>query len=91
MMQNPMEAVTAFVLGLILLFILLKLLYAPLQLAVKLFINAVLGGALLVFLNLILKIFGISIGVNFVTAMVTGVLGVPGISLLLFLQIILNA
>ena len=90
MMQNPMEALTAFVLGLILLFILIKLLYAPLRLAIKLFINAILGGALLVFLNLVLKIFGITIGINFVTAMVTGVLGVPGISLLLFLQIILN-
>ena len=90
MTQNPMEAATAFVLGLVLLFILVKILYAPIRLALKLFVNAFLGGALLVFLNLVLKIFGISIGVNFVTAIVTGVLGVPGISLLLFLQIILN-
>ncbi|MBQ2966878.1 MAG: pro-sigmaK processing inhibitor BofA family protein [Clostridia bacterium] len=91
MNQNPMEFFVAFVLGLILLFILIRLLYVPLRMALKLFINSIAGGALLLFLNLLLRLFGMSVGINAVTSAIAGVLGVPGIALLLFLQIILRA
>ncbi len=91
MNQNPMEFFVAFALGLILLFILIRLLYVPLRMALKLFINSIAGGALLLFLNLLLRLFGMSVGINAVTSAIAGVLGVPGIALLLFLQIILRA
>ena len=91
MNQNPMEIFLAFVIGMLLLFILIKLLYVPIRMAIKLFINSIAGGLLLLFLNLLLGIFGISVGVNFLTSAITGVLGIPGIALLLLLQIILAA
>ena len=91
MNQNPTEIFLAFVIGMLLLFILIKLLYVPIRMAIKLFINSIAGGLLLVFLNLLLGIFGISVGVNFLTSAITGVLGIPGIALLLLLQIILVA
>lgn len=91
MNQNPMEIFLAFVIGMLLLFVLIKLLYVPIRMAIKLFINSIAGGLLLLFLNLLLGIFGISVGVNFLTSAITGVLGIPGIALLLLLQIILVA
>ena len=91
MNQNPIEIFLAFVVGMLLLFILIKLLYVPIRMAIKLFINSIAGGLLLLFLNLLLGIFGISVGVNFLTSAITGVLGIPGIALLLLLQIILVA
>lgn len=87
---SPVEFVAAFVIGLILLFVLIRLLYTPLRLALKLFVNSIFGGILLCFLNFAGMVLKINIGINLITCAVAGVLGVPGIALLLFLQIILN-
>lgn len=86
-----LEFVTAFVVGLILLFVIIRLFYAPIRIACKLFLNSVAGGALLAFLNFAGTLVGINIGINALTCAITGVLGVPGIALLLFLQILLKA
>ncbi len=85
------EFVAAFVVGLLLLFIIIRLFYAPLRIAIKLFLNSVVGGALLAFLNFAGAVVGVNIGINALTCVVTGALGVPGIALLLFLQILLKA
>lgn len=91
METQTIEFVAAFVIGLMLLFILIRLFYTPVRIACKLFFNALAGGALLWVLNFAGSLAGIQIGINAVTAAVTGVLGVPGIALLLLLQIILKA
>ncbi len=91
METQTLEFIAAFVLGLMLLFILIRLFYTPLRIAFKLVLNAVAGGVLLMVINFAGTLAGISIGINVVTAAVTGVLGVPGIALLLLLQIVLRA
>lgn len=85
------EFITAFSAGLVLLFILIRLFYAPLRLAFKLFLNAIAGGVMLFLINLAGSLCGIYIGINVMTCAVSGVLGVPGIALLLFLQILLGS
>ena len=90
MNATPTQFITAFCIGLLLLFVLVRLFLTPIRLAIKLFLNSLAGGLLLLIINLAGSMAGINIGVNLATCALTGTLGVPGIALLLFLQIILK-
>lgn len=61
----------------------------PIRILIKLLINGLIGGVLLFFFNLIGGIFGLSILINPLNAIIAGVLGVPGVILILILQAIL--
>ena len=67
----------------VLFFVLLK---SSLKLIFKLLINAVIGFVILFVFNLLGQFFGVTIAVNWVTAIIAGLLGLPGIALLLVLQ-----
>jgi len=58
----------------------------PLKWVGKLVVNGVIGGACLWLLNFLGAGFGISVGLNPVTALIAGVLGVPGVALLVVLN-----
>ncbi len=83
--------ITAYGLGIILIFIILKIFYKPLKFLIKILLNSIFGGIVLFVLNLVGGNIGMSIGINAFTALITGVLGAPGLSLLLLLQVVLNA
>lgn len=85
------ELVGAYALGLVLLFVFIKIFYVPLKAAVKLALSAVGGGVILYVFNLAGSLVGMQIGLNLFTALVAGLLGIPGMSLLLILQIVLKA
>ena len=78
----------AYLFGIILLYILVKVLFVPLKYMGKLIVNAVLGGTALWVLNVFGGVLGIQIGINIVTALAVGLLGIPGVLLLLVLQYI---
>jgi inhibitor of the pro-sigma K processing machinery len=61
----------------------------PLKTIGKLILNALVGAIVLLLINFAGQGIGIYIAVNPLTALVTGFLGVPGVALLLALQIIL--
>lgn len=75
-----------FLIGIVLLVILVKLLAWPLKILWKLIINGVLGAVLLVLVNLVGGSFGLTIGVNAVTALIAGFFGVPGVIFLIIFQ-----
>ena len=56
----------------------------------KLILNSILGGILIFIINIIGANFGFHIGINVVTSIFVGLLGLPGAGLLIILQIILN-
>ncbi len=85
-MNIDYTAVLAYGLGIILLFILGRMLVVPLKFVMKLVYNALIGGAVLILINLIGGFFNYHMPVNFITAMITGLLGVPGIILLIILK-----
>ncbi len=58
----------------------------PLKSILKLIGNAILGGILIFIINLIGAAFNFHIGLNIGTAIVVGILGVPGAVLLTFLK-----
>lgn len=81
--------ILAYAAGLILLYFIGWILIIPIKYLVKLIINGVIGGILLLLVNLLGGFIGIHIAINPITAIIAGFLGVPGVILLIILQYIL--
>ena len=71
---------TVLVLGIV------RLFAAPLKLALKLILNTLLGFLALFLLGLTAPLTGFALGLNLFNALVIGILGVPGLVLLVLLQ-----
>jgi inhibitor of the pro-sigma K processing machinery len=56
-----------------------KLLLWPVKWILKIVVNSILGLCILICLNAITEIWGVVIPVNFITAAITGMFGVPGV------------
>lgn len=78
-----------YIIGLFLLYIVGIILVWPIKKIIKLIGNGILGGLTLLLFNFIGKYFGLSIAINPLNAIIVGFLGVPGVILLLLLQMIL--
>lgn len=76
-------------LGLFFLIALLRVFQSPIKLAIKLLANTFLGFAALWLVNLTAALTGIALGFNLLNALVVGILGLPGLILLLLLQWVL--
>ena len=68
-------------------FIIGKIFIVPIKVIMKLILNTILGAILLYIINIIGASFNFHIGINLVTTLVTGILGIPGVILLILLQI----
>jgi inhibitor of the pro-sigma K processing machinery len=88
-MGFSLYTILAFLLGLVLLYIIGMLLVVPIRLLIKLLINGLIGGVILFLFNLIGGIFGLAIAINPLNALIVGILGIPGVVLLLIAQLIL--
>lgn len=78
-----------YVIGLALLYIIGIILVIPIKGILKLIANGIMGGLILLLFNFVGKYFGLNIVINPLNAIIVGVLGVPGVVLILILQIIL--
>ena len=67
-----------------------KIFLFPLKLLLKLVFNTIIGAAIIYIINLIGANFGFHIGLNLVTSLVVGILGIPGAILLVILQFIIG-
>ncbi len=63
-----------------------RLFAAPLKFALKLILNTLLGVLALFLLGLTAPLTGFALGLNLFNALVIGILGVPGLVLLILLQ-----
>jgi inhibitor of the pro-sigma K processing machinery len=86
MINFDLNFILAFFFGIIVLYILARLLYFPFKIFIRFLVSAVLGGVMLAIFNVVGTIWGIQIGLNVITAAITGFMGVPGIVLILLLQ-----
>lgn len=77
-----MEIIVAFAVGLIVLCLIGKIIALPMKLLWKLITNSVVGAVLLWAVNL----FGAGIQITFVKALLAGVLGVPGVIIVLLMN-----
>ncbi|HOE57963.1 MAG TPA: pro-sigmaK processing inhibitor BofA family protein [Bacillota bacterium] len=62
------------------------LLVLPIKIIIRLVINGIIGAFALFAINIFGRFIGLTIGINPITALIAGFLGVPGIILLILLQ-----
>ncbi|HZK57120.1 MAG TPA: pro-sigmaK processing inhibitor BofA family protein [Clostridia bacterium] len=88
-MGLELNIILAYAVGLILLYAVGWILVIPLKWTVKLIWNGMLGGIMLFIINLIGRIWGIHLTINPFSAVLVGVLGVPGAVMLILLKYML--
>ena len=84
-----MSVIEKISLGLVLFFLVvaaIRLFSAPLKLALRLAVNAVLGFGAMWLLNLTTAVTGLSLGLNLFNGLVVGILGIPGFLLLVLVK-----
>lgn len=74
------------VVGALLLWLVFKIFATPIKWAFKLLLNAILGFVMLFVFNFLGGFIGLNITVGWLSAIVAGVLGIPGIILLLLIE-----
>ncbi|NMB38062.1 MAG: pro-sigmaK processing inhibitor BofA [Firmicutes bacterium] len=81
-----LSVVIAYLLGLVILYFLARLLLIPLKVIARLIINGIIGGLMLAVFNLIGGYFGLYLAINPVTVLVAGLMGIPGVVLLIAIR-----
>lgn len=84
-----LSVILAYAVGLVLLYFIGWILIIPIKYLIKLIINGIIGGILLLLVNLLGGFIGIHIAINPLTAVIAGFLGVPGVILIIILQYLL--
>jgi len=79
-----------YIASIIFLFIFGKVFLVPLKSIFKLMLNSILGGLLIYIINIVGMLFNFHIGINIVTSILIGVLGVPGAILLVVIKLLLG-
>lgn len=80
--------IVAYAIGLILLYIIGWFLLVPIKIIGKLIWNGILGGILLFLINIIGGFFHFYIAINPISALIAGLLGIPGVILLIIINMI---
>ena len=81
-----LTTIAAYGFGLLIIYLLARMLVVPLRILAFLLLNGAIGGAALWILNLLGAYFGLHLALNPATALVTGLLGVPGVLLIFALS-----
>ena len=84
-----MENFAALAIVTLLIFALMRLISLPIQWGLKIFLNSACGFVCLFILNSISGFTGIRFPINYITAMIAGFLGLPGIGVLALMQFVL--
>ena len=82
-MNIDISLIATYAIGIITLIIIAKLILAPFKLLLTLIWNAILGGALLWGINHIGAYIDFTLPINCISALIAGLLGIPGVILLI--------
>lgn len=82
------STIIGYILGILIAFVVAKLFLKPVKFILKILINSVIAFFVLIVINKFFPYTGIFIGANPITAVVLGIFGIPGLCLLLILQIL---
>lgn len=77
----------AFAVGVMVLCVILKIISFPIRKIIKLVINAIIGGIVLLCVNYFGAAFGFVLTINWLSALIVGVFGVPGVIIVAILQL----
>lgn len=87
-MQMTFSIVIGYILGLMIVFVLAKISLKPIKFVLRILLNSALGGVALLIINTLGKAVGIHIGINAITSVAVGILGLPAIIAMLILQLL---
>lgn len=71
------------------LFCFIKIISAPIRLIFKLIVNMATGFLILLVCEFILGFFDMSIGISFVSCLIAGICGIPGVIVMVLLSILM--
>lgn len=71
-------------------FIFGRIFIVPIKKILKLVLNSILGGVVIFIINLIGANFGFHIGLNFLTSILIGLLGLPGVVCLIIIKLLIG-
>ncbi|NLZ93765.1 MAG: pro-sigmaK processing inhibitor BofA [Firmicutes bacterium] len=86
MPQLELNTVVAAIFALFALYYLLKMLAAPARFLLRVLLTGAMGAVIILVFNLVGGLFQINIGVNAITALLVGYMGLPGLALLVAVQ-----
>lgn len=72
------------------LFIFGKIFIVPIKIILKLVINSILGGLIIFLINLVGGYFNFHIGLNLITSIFIGILGIPGAIVIVVIKLLLS-
>lgn len=87
MPQIDLFSILAIFLAIGAVYVLGMLLVLPIKLIVRLVVNGIIGAVALIIFNFFGSYIGVTIGVNPITALIAGFLGIPGVLLMIFVKI----
>lgn len=76
-------ALFAYIIGIVLIYFIGKVFVIPVRFIWKFIYNGLIGGIMLWLVNFVGSYIGFEIGINIVTALIAGFLGIPGVVLLI--------
>ncbi len=85
-MELDYTIIIAYIFGIIILFLLGRLLFVPIKIVLRLVFNALIGGVAILLVNFLGSAFNFHMDLNVYSALIVGMLGVPGIALLIILK-----
>lgn len=81
------NVIFAYAFGIILIYLIGRIFLMPLKLIFRLIYNGIIGGIMLWVVNIVGGYIGFAIGINVITALIAGFLGIPGVILLILFKI----
>ncbi|CQR73091.1 SigmaK-factor processing regulatory protein BofA [Sporomusa ovata DSM 2662] len=84
------NVIIAYAFGILLIYLIGRMLTMPIRIVLKLIYNGLVGGIVLWVVNFIGAYFSFTIGINPITALIAGFLGIPGVILLILFKLFIN-
>ncbi len=84
------NVIAALIFGMFVLYFLSRLFYRPLKLIFRALLHIALGGVAIFLYNLVGTYWGLTVGLNVISSAIVGVMGLPGLAMLIGLQYILH-
>lgn len=82
------NSIIAFVASLFFLFIFGKIFIVPLKIILRFMLNSLLGGVIIYIINIMGELINFHIGLNIITSIIVGLLGIPGAILIIAVKLL---
>lgn len=90
MVRLEFNNIIVYIASIFFLFIFGKIFIVPIKTILKLVLNSVLGGVVIFLINFIGAYFNFHIGLNLVTSIFVGFLGIPGVVVIVLLKLLVS-